>query len=165
VGTFVADSGETNGGANIGDIHTFNGWSILPEYWWNTEEARQINGTDGSLLPPYLTKDTKLQVYVTDICRSVELTFEKEVNYKGVNAYRFVIGPDAFNTSLPKNRGFCNANGKQIFEQNEDNECLPPGLLDISRCQTGFFSISYFSIQLFRRTTYCHFMAELFTFS
>uniref|UniRef100_A0A914DWG1 Uncharacterized protein n=1 Tax=Acrobeloides nanus TaxID=290746 RepID=A0A914DWG1_9BILA len=137
VGTFVADSGETNGGANIGDIHTFNGWSILPDYWWNTEEARQINGTDGSLLPPYLTKDTKLQVYVTDICRSVELTFEKEVTYKGVTAYRFVIGPDAFNMSLPKNRGFCNANGKQIFEQNEDNECLPPGLLDISRCQIG----------------------------
>lgn len=70
----MVDSGERDGGANLGEILEYNDWPELPEYWWNTDSARQINGTDGSLLRPYISMNDTLTFYVTDICR---LVFER----------------------------------------------------------------------------------------
>lgn len=37
--------------------------------WWDNELSLSINGTDGSLIAPYISKDDVLQVFVPDMCR------------------------------------------------------------------------------------------------
>ncbi|KAK6018291.1 CD36 family protein, partial [Ostertagia ostertagi] len=67
---------------------------------------------------------------------SIWLEFEKEVEYEGIPAYRFIVPPDVFDPTIPENDGFCNPTDKKFFEsQNETDDCFPKGLLEISKCQ------------------------------
>jgi len=40
-----------------------------PEFWWESVQAIQINGTDGTLMPPYIEKDERISVFVAELCR------------------------------------------------------------------------------------------------
>ncbi|VDO13078.1 unnamed protein product, partial [Haemonchus placei] len=67
--------------------------------------------------------------------RTIWLEFEKEVEYEGVPAYRFIVPPAVFDPKIPENDGFCNPTDKKFFEsQNETDDCFPEGLLEISKC-------------------------------
>lgn len=48
-----------------------------------------INGSDTSLYPPFITKDSILRGYEADICRSVYMVFKKEDQVNGINGLRF----------------------------------------------------------------------------
>ena len=37
--------------------------------WWNTEECNTISGTDGTIWPPFVNKDERLNFFVPDVCR------------------------------------------------------------------------------------------------
>ncbi|KAJ8885847.1 hypothetical protein PR048_012053 [Dryococelus australis] len=58
-----------------GIIHTFNGNTQLPH--WKTERCNRIDGSDGSIFPPHITKDTTLYVYEKDLCRKLPLRMER----------------------------------------------------------------------------------------
>jgi hypothetical protein len=66
----------------------------------------------------------------------LDLVFQREIDYAGITAYRYVVTYDALNFDLPENAGFCYDNGKEFFPEHK-SKCLPNGLLDISRCQRG----------------------------
>ncbi|KHJ96674.1 CD36 family protein, partial [Oesophagostomum dentatum] len=71
-----------------------------------------------------------------DYSWSIWLEFQKELEYKGVPAYRFVLPPEVLDPYLPENDGFCNPTDKKFFDsQNETDDCFPAGLLEISKCQ------------------------------
>ncbi|XP_066906786.1 scavenger receptor class B member 1 isoform X1 [Halyomorpha halys] len=109
-----------------GLVDRFNGMSHLPH--WKSEECNRLAGSDGSIFPPHITKNTTLYVFDKDLCRLLPLQFKKEVNTPGdVLGYRF---------SPPEN----------VFaeiEKNPDNECFcpsgppcaPHGLFNVSLCQ------------------------------
>ncbi|KAI6177366.1 Lysosome membrane protein 2 [Aphelenchoides bicaudatus] len=136
-GIFEVDNGERDGGESLGKIISFNGKKQMPEHWWSTEEARLMNGTEGSLFKPFITKEDKIEVFSADLCRSLKLTFKEEVQYGGLTAYRFVLPAENFDYSLPQNQGFCYDNGKTFYDEQKNSTCLPNGLLDISKCQKG----------------------------
>lgn len=58
-------------------IDKYNGRTHLPHYL--DERCNRLNGTDGSIFPPHITKNTTLNLYDKDLCRLLPLTFEKEV--------------------------------------------------------------------------------------
>lgn len=58
-------------------IDKYNGRSHLPH--WTEERCNRLNGTDGSIFPPHITKNTTLFVFEKDLCRLLPLSFEKEV--------------------------------------------------------------------------------------
>lgn len=62
----------------FGIIEKFNGKTHLTH--WGSEKCNRINGSDGSIFPPHITKDTTLHVYDKDLCRLLPLKFEKEVS-------------------------------------------------------------------------------------
>ncbi|KAL3074193.1 hypothetical protein niasHS_015023 [Heterodera schachtii] len=137
-GVFVVEDGHTENSESLGRILSWKGSKSLPDYWWEGDQALQINGTDGSLLPPYIDKSERLRVFVADMCRSLDFVFQKEVEYDGVKAYRFVVPKDNWDWSLDWNKGFCNSdNPKKFFPEQNSADCLPSGLLDVSRCQPG----------------------------
>ena len=70
--------------------------------------------------------------------RSIYLSFKEDVKWKGIDGYRFALPEQVMNTSLPQNLGYCNPKGKRFYSDKvQPGTCLPPGLLDISRCQQG----------------------------
>lgn len=62
-----------------GIIEKYNGRTHLPHY--SEERCNRINGSDGSIFPPHITKDRTLFVYDKDLCRLMPLIFEKEVRF------------------------------------------------------------------------------------
>uniref|UniRef100_A0A914YRK3 Uncharacterized protein n=1 Tax=Panagrolaimus superbus TaxID=310955 RepID=A0A914YRK3_9BILA len=134
-GVYVVDSGLTDADL-IGNIRTWNGQNRVPDGWWSNYEATEIHGTDGTLFNPFLSKEQKITVFVKDLCRSIDLYFKEEIDYKGITAYRYVIPQKELDTTRPENKGYCNENNKIIYPE-QAKDCLPPGLIDLSRCQRG----------------------------
>ncbi|XP_049792924.1 lysosome membrane protein 2 isoform X1 [Schistocerca nitens] len=111
---------------HYGLIDTFNGRTHLPH--WKTEECNRLNGSDGSIFPPQITKSTTLHVYDKDLCRLLPLRFEKEVETNGgVMGYRFTPPQDVFAevAQNPENECFCPGGPP----------CTPHGLFNVSLCQ------------------------------
>ncbi|CAJ0580307.1 unnamed protein product, partial [Mesorhabditis spiculigera] len=135
-GTFTISDGVADPSTR-GRVITWNGKDHVDDSWWSHESARQIRGTEGSLFPPFIEKGQRLEIFITQLCRSVYLEFQKEVEYRGIPAYRFVLPVDVFDTRLPENRGYCNPSDKRFFNSQNGSGCLPAGLLEISQCRQG----------------------------
>ncbi|XP_048021923.1 lysosome membrane protein 2-like [Megalobrama amblycephala] len=124
-GEFVYHTGEQNY-LDFGRIYTWKGEKMLS--FWKTNQSNMINGTDGSAFHPFLTKEERLNVFTPDLCRSIYMRFEKEVEVKGIPAYRFTPPRDvlASGKNNPENEGFC-----------VTKKCLDDGVLDVSVCRKG----------------------------
>ncbi|XP_072117013.1 lysosome membrane protein 2-like isoform X3 [Mobula birostris] len=94
--------------------------------WWASNTSNMINGTDGATFHPLIKKDEALYIFAPDICRSLYLTFEKEVQVKGISAYRFTIPKEIFAIDNLSIEGFCPA-----------MNCHLSGVLNISVCKQG----------------------------
>ena len=92
---------------------------------WNTTYCNMINGTDGTQFAPGMSSLDTVYVFVTQLCRSLYLTFESLVEVKGISALKFTTPEELFlnGTLNANNKGFCS------------HRCYPSGLLDISVCQ------------------------------
>ncbi|KAL4002602.1 CD36 family protein [Acanthocheilonema viteae] len=128
-------TGSNDGSIAAGEILNWDGLKLLPENWWNSKQARKINGTDGGLYKPFIKKTDIIYVFAPDLCRSIHLTFAEEMEYDGIPAYRFTVKEDLLDPAVPGNEGFCHNDGKAFFS--EDEKCLPKGLLDLSHCYNG----------------------------
>lgn len=138
----------------IGKIISWRNYTILPESWWSSNESRVIYGTDGQLFKPLITSTDRLPIFVGELCRyalrsffsdvysrffrSVELEFKKSTQFEGIPALRFGMPDSALDPSRIENKGYCNPLEPHYFSnRTQPDECLPSGLLDISRCQPG----------------------------
>ncbi|XP_067114503.1 lysosome membrane protein 2-like [Osmerus mordax] len=125
-GEFVYHTGEHNH-LDYGRVHSWRGESKLS--FWTSEQSNSINGSDGSAFHPLLSKEERLYVFTSDLCRSIFMEFEKDVEVKGVPAYRFTPPRDvlASKEDNPANEGFCVT----------PKECLGTGVLKVSVCRKG----------------------------
>lgn len=95
---------------------------------WTTPECDSISGSDGSIFPPHITKQTVLKVFDKDLCRTLPLVFKEEVTTAGgVPGYRFVPPTDVFSSpsKVPERQCFCPAGPP----------CAPEGTFNASLCQ------------------------------
>lgn len=101
---------------------------------WNTSYANMINGTDGTQFSPGASKHDTLYVFVTELCRSLYLTYNSDVSIQGISALQFTVPKELFlNASLnPNNQAFCT------------DKCYPTGILDVSVCQNSSISLPIF---------------------
>ncbi|KAL0966208.1 hypothetical protein UPYG_G00292320 [Umbra pygmaea] len=125
-GEFIFHTGEADF-MDYARIATFRGESKLS--LWTSEQSNMINGTDGSAFHPLLSKKERLYIFSPDLCRSIFMEFEKDVEVKGIPAYRFTPPRDvlASKEENPANEGFCVT----------PKECLGTGLLKVSMCRKG----------------------------
>ncbi|KAF8387352.1 scav-1 [Pristionchus pacificus] len=120
----------------------------LPLKWWDAktddrfcptryaDKARTIDGTIGDFFQSFITKDSELPIYISDICRTVTLTYGSDVNVKGIDGYRFTFGDDVFNSLEPDNCGYCKVLPRDFHSYPEGYRCLPSGYLDLSGCMS-----------------------------
>lgn len=125
-GEFVYHTGEQNY-LDYGRVETWKGQSQLN--FWASNQSNSINGSDGSAFHPLLEKNERIYVFTPDLCRSIHMEFEKDVEVKGIPAYRFTPPRSVFASKEenPANEGFC------VTPQ----ECLGTGLLKVSPCRKG----------------------------
>ncbi|CAB3410348.1 unnamed protein product [Caenorhabditis bovis] len=118
----------------------------LPSVWWpsanltfckDAEHALKIEGTNADFFKNFVTREDKLPVYISDVCRSAVLTYDRDVNVKGFSAYRFNLPSSEFDYSLEENCGFCVPLKYGAYENPPKSACLPSGLLDVSNCNQG----------------------------
>lgn len=124
-GEFVYHTGEQNY-LDFGKVVTWNGQSQLT--FWTSNQSNSINGSD-SAFHPLLEKNERIYVFTSDLCRSIYMEFEKDVEVKGIPAYRFTPPRSvlASKEENPANEGFCIS----------PKECLGTGLLNVSPCRKG----------------------------
>ncbi|XP_061732577.1 lysosome membrane protein 2 isoform X2 [Nerophis ophidion] len=125
-GEFIFHTGEQNY-LDYGRVETWKGQRQLT--FWNTNQSNSINGSDGGAFHPLLKKDERIHIFTPDLCRSIYMDYEKDVEVRGIPAYRFTP-PRSVLASMeenPANEGFC------VTPQ----ECLGTGLLNVSPCRKG----------------------------
>ncbi|KAM3599815.1 uncharacterized protein V6R79_011979 [Siganus canaliculatus] len=125
-GEYVFFTGQQNY-KNFARVDTWNGESSLN--WWSTDECNMINGTNGASFHPVITKNEKLYMFSSDLCRSLYALYEEDVMVKGIPGYRFSPPSEVFAnlTVNPANAGFCVPAGN----------CLGSGVLNVSTCKQG----------------------------
>ncbi|KAM4720234.1 lysosome membrane protein 2-like isoform 2-T2 [Anableps anableps] len=125
-GEFVFHTGEQNY-LDYGRIETWKGERKLS--FWSTDESNTISGSDGSAFHPLLNKSERLYIFTPDLCRTIYMEFDKDVEVKGIPAYRFTPPRSvlASKQENPDNAGFCVT----------PKECLGTGVLKVSPCRNG----------------------------
>ncbi|KAG1692634.1 Lysosome membrane protein 2 [Nymphon striatum] len=124
-GLFKVHTGKKES-ANFTIIEEWNNESHLN--YWKSKYCNMLNGTDGGQFPPSVSKKDVLYTFSTDLCRSLHLTYEKNVDHHGISTYRFIAPEDLFadpRTFAP-NKCYCTT-----------KPCFGKGLLDISSCKKG----------------------------
>lgn len=67
-------------------------WNKTAELsWWGGEECNKIKGTDGSIFPPFVSRDRVLNLFSEELCRSLYLTYTKDIEFRGIPGYRFAL--------------------------------------------------------------------------
>ncbi|RUS82470.1 hypothetical protein EGW08_009776 [Elysia chlorotica] len=125
-GLYLVDSG-IKGVDHFGQIYLWNGAGKLD--YWNSGLANAINGSDGTLYPPWTDTSQTKYLFSSDLCRSLGMEYRHSVTVKGIPLDQFVAPDMTFGnvSTNPYNAGFCTPPG----------HCLPAGLLNVSSCRTG----------------------------
>lgn len=91
---------------------------------WKSRYANMLNGTDGTVYKPDISKDDALYIFITQLCRSLNVKYLDELTVHGIDGYRFNPPKYLFESGdiNPDNKGFCNPN------------CLTSGLLSVNAC-------------------------------
>ncbi|XP_018567458.1 scavenger receptor class B member 1 isoform X2 [Anoplophora glabripennis] len=109
-----------------GLIDKWNGKSNLSHY--TTDQCNSVEGSDGSIFPPHMTKNTTIHIFDKDLCRRLPLVFDKEVVASSdIPAYRFTPPKNVFGSveENPDNACFCP----------QGPPCAPSGFFNVSLCQ------------------------------
>lgn len=107
-------------------LEEWNNYRQLP--FWKGPTCNMINGTDGGQFAPFVSKDTTLYVFSTDLCRSMRFSYEKDTEVHGLKAMRFTPPPTLFASADEdeNNRCFCTT-----------STCPKSGVVYVSTCQKG----------------------------
>jgi len=126
-GLYRVNSGKGNMDTYL-DILQWNGASQLS--WWNNTYCDMINGTDGTQFPPRFVdkKNVTVRMYVPQLCRSLYLAYQKEIDGLPFTIKRFGAPPEMLQSGdkNPDNKCYCGAMG-----------CLGDSMLELTNCLEG----------------------------
>ncbi|RZF32366.1 hypothetical protein LSTR_LSTR001830 [Laodelphax striatellus] len=77
LGTFSINAGNKDPGA-LGEILRWNKKSDMS--LWSGKRCNDIGGSDVTLLPPFLNRESQPSVFSTDICSMVPLVYKEDIN-------------------------------------------------------------------------------------
>lgn len=125
------------------DIHTTHRllkWNDQSELqtWLKTDDSNtcnQVGGTDGSSYTPFQKPEGSITSFSADICRGVDLHFDKEQEYEGINGYKFSVRGSFLTEIGPDHSNECFCVNKQPKAIVQSNGCLYRGALDLFNCQ------------------------------
>ncbi|CAH0555939.1 unnamed protein product [Brassicogethes aeneus] len=130
-GTFNMDTGVDG---SLGRLYRWKGMNHTDFY---KDECSDVGGSAGEFFPPNMNKETIIKFFSADLCRTMELEFQKEMELHNMAAYKFSAG-DRFldnGTKFAANKCYCMG------------DCMPSGAVNVSACRYGspaFVSLPHF---------------------
>lgn len=91
----------------------------------------------GSIFPPFVEKDRILWIFTPDLCRSIYMTFNRELDFMGIPAFKFTIPPEMLGNPRvnTENMCFCPNPGRNL------EGCPQTGAIQLAACRKGVFII------------------------
>nr|VZI15395.1 unnamed protein product [Spirometra erinaceieuropaei] len=125
-GTYVIRDGFNNP-EELGQIVSYHNSSSVS--CWRTDWANMINGSDGSLIPPFRSQYDKIYLFAADVCRSFTFTAQGSSLVREIPTIVFKLSRESLLSPdlNPDNAGFC------IDYPN----CPKSGVLNMSTCLHG----------------------------
>nr|ALR72544.1 sensory neuron membrane protein SNMP2 [Colaphellus bowringi] len=99
----------------------------------NNATCKEVKGSDSTIYPPHVTKSTKLDIFSTDICRTVQIRYKGTGTYQGDSGYYFGIDENTFRpaTPSPENDCYCI---QQTMAPDGEPSCFLDGVVDVYPC-------------------------------
>ncbi|XP_049313299.1 sensory neuron membrane protein 2 isoform X4 [Bactrocera dorsalis] len=116
----------------LDDSHNLQVWLNGSE--GETSMCNQINGTDASSYPPFRKRGDSMYIFSADICRSVQLFYQSDIQYQGIPGFRYSIGENFINDIGPEHDNECFCVDKLANVIKRKNGCLYAGALDLTTC-------------------------------
>lgn len=109
---YVIKTGKDNTD-NLASIQRWANMSNLP--WWGDDYSSDItNSGDGTFQKPGLKKTDRLKQFQSFACRAFYLHYDSDTNVKGINAMRFKMDTDTYDTTLELNKGYRYENTEMV---------------------------------------------------
>ncbi|KAF5278409.1 hypothetical protein FQA39_LY05898 [Lamprigera yunnana] len=123
----------TKAGDDFGSIKS---WNYNNETEFYEGECGRIKGSAGEFYPNNLKPD-HVTFFLPDLCRSLEFTYEGNVDIKDIPSYKYSAQDAAFDngSKIERNKCFCS------------KRCFPSGVIDSTACRNGvpiFYSLPHF---------------------
>ena len=99
---------------------------------WGTPYAGMINGTEGTLFHPGVTRNDTLYVFVDQLFRSGYFTYQKDIVTYDITLYQFVLPPE------------------ELLKKNQDPGFNPDGRDGVLNL-TAVFPLSEYRVEVRRR--------------
>ncbi|ODM91639.1 Sensory neuron membrane protein 1 [Orchesella cincta] len=128
-GPFTVSRGIKNK-SSFGSIVKFENKTELA-YWPKGSTCNNIVGSDGTIYPSPITKMTVLRAFNSDLCRSLSVTYNENVVFDGVNAFKFTTP-----ASLLRDPRECNETRCYCYDE-DVNMCLKGGVSELGPCKQG----------------------------
>ena len=141
------------------NIEKFRGSDTLPDEWWpfiaptpSAQDAgvpgvcHDIYGSDGTMFPPFAEKEESKWLFVSELCRSIWLDFDTEVEVEDIEAYRYRPPIDVFKMTNPNNYCYCpefescafpDEEGKDVWNATDCYEFCKDGFIKVGQCYGG----------------------------
>ena len=134
------------------NIEKFRGSETLPNEWWpfiaptpSAQEAgvpgvcHDIYGSDGTMFPPFVEKEESKWLFVSELCRSIWLDFDTEVEVEDIEAYRYRPPIDVFKMTNPNNYCYCPEFESCAFAEEDKDVWNAADCYDY--CKDGFIKV------------------------
>jgi len=133
----TGDFNANTGTDDISKLGQLRQWNHVSKTSFFEGHCAELSGSAGEFFPPKVVKDQIVSVFSPEMCRSVLLEFEDEVDIHGVKTFKFSGGDRTVDngTLFPENKCFCGG------------DCVPSGLFNVSSCRFGtpvFMSFPHF---------------------
>ncbi|XP_055918292.1 uncharacterized protein LOC129950374 [Eupeodes corollae] len=123
--------GPKHGYENFFKINTLNGLSSIQVHGKNFPEHCPFSlkgASEGTGLPPRLTKDTVIKAFTNNLCRTYPMVYNRTVKVGPLDTYEFVFASDIYKRNEDPEKDCLRQTGGVI---------LPDGLIDSSKCAFG----------------------------
>lgn len=103
-------------------------------FWQKFSGCDKLSGTDGTIFHSFLTKETILNAFSNDICRSIFLRYSEDVEHLGIPGYRFTAPRDNFEDPRISEATRC------YCLEDELEKCHYAGVLPLESCTQGKYN-------------------------
>eukprot|EP00092_Neocalanus_flemingeri_P072462 GFUD01089209.1.p1 GENE.GFUD01089209.1~~GFUD01089209.1.p1 ORF type:complete len:607 (+),score=119.83 GFUD01089209.1:142-1962(+) len=111
------------------DSSTTLGW------WEDGSTCDQVGGQDGATLPPSVSQYQEMVMFISLMCRKINLKFEKITTHSELSTYRFIPPVNALGSHTDPDPTKVNLANSCYCRQSKGFSCLKSGVLNLEPCK------------------------------
>jgi len=104
--------------------------------WWQPgSTCDKLGGQDGATLPPGIMKTDAMDMFISLMCRRINLEYEKDVEHLGLNSYRFIPPANAMGSHEDEDEKARNTANSCYCLKDQGFSCFKSGVLNMEPCK------------------------------